>query len=94
MEQVMKVLDCDDKKALPALCLEAWHSLEDIERGSLSQDAKENPLLGRWFNEAKHKIESKKEDTSEIMIEKHRIVACNATQLINDEDNNKEEVTK
>ena len=37
MERVMKVLDCDDKKALQALCLEAWHSLDDIERGSLSQ---------------------------------------------------------
>ena len=45
IERFMKVLDCDDKKALPALCLEAWHSLEDVERGSLSQDAKAISLL-------------------------------------------------
>ena len=57
----MKVLDCDDKKALPALCLEAWHILEDVERGSLSQETNANYLLGRWFNKSKHKIESKKE---------------------------------
>ena len=60
----MKVLDFGDKKALPALFLETWHSLEDVERGSLSQDTKEIFLLGRWFNKSKHKIESKKEETS------------------------------
>ena len=68
--------------------------MEDIERGSLSQDTKANSLLGRWFNKAKLKIESKKEEASELKIERDGIVACNATQLINDKGNKKEEVTK
>ena len=79
MERVLKVLDCDDKKAFPALCLEAWHSLDDIERGSLSQKTKANSLLGCWFNKVMHEIESKKEEASETIVERHRIVVCNAT---------------
>ena len=77
MERVMKVLDCDEKKALQELCLEAWHSLEDVERGSLSQETKGNSLLGRWFNKAKYEIEIKKEEASEMMIERDRKFACN-----------------
>ena len=94
MEQVMKVLDCDDRKALPTLCLHAWHSLEDIGRGSLSQDTKANYLLGGWPNKANHKIEIKKEEASEIITERDIIVASNATQLIGNKGNNKEKVTK
>ena len=53
MERDMKVLDCDDKKNVPASYLEVWHRLEDIERGSLSQDPNVNYLLGRWFKKSK-----------------------------------------
>ena len=60
MNSFLNVLHCTDKNNLPFLCIEAWQSLENVERGSLSQETKANSLLGRWFSKAKKEIEIKR----------------------------------
>ena len=90
----MKVLYCNDNKALQALCLQVLYSLENIKRGSLSKETKVNSLLGYQLNKTKYEIKSKKEAVSEIIIERDRIVMCNAIQLISNNDDKKEEIAK
>ena len=94
MSAFLNVLHCTNKKNLPTLCLEVWQYLDNVKRGSLSQDTKANSLLGRWFGKTKKELKSEDEICKEALIERDRIIACSATKFVMDEDIKREITSK
>ena len=94
MNSFLNVIHCTDRNNLPFLCIETWKYLENIERGSLSQETKANSLNGRWFSKAKTEFKTKNIESDDIFIERDRIIICNATQFSTDADEKKKIVGK
>jgi len=85
MENTMNILACTDINQLANISINAMKSLENLERGSLSDDTKAKSLQGRWFSKSEPIMEKdvlilidtkSKEKKDDIFIERNRLITC------------------
>ena len=93
MRKTLALLECNSLNDLSELALSALSSLDNIERGSLKADKKVKSFLGRWFEKhaMKKKEESNDKGGSEALIERDRMIFCDAEILIVNEETKKKE---
>ena len=98
MKKTIATLDCDMLKELPELAIAGIASLDNIERGSLSEKTKAKSFLGRWFEKTKELKETKDMDVElkdkekvELHVERDRIISSSfeVKNANNNEDKDK-----
>ena len=98
MNKTIAILDCDTLKELPELAIAGVASLDNIERGSLSEKTKAKSFLGRWFEKTKELkktkdmgAELKDKEKVELHVERDRIISSSfeVKNANNNEDKDK-----